>query len=591
MKKLFCCKTAFALILAILIGFASASAEAWKFGVMSDTQWIGTDDGKNPNTVAVDIIKQLNQQFIGQGVKFVIQVGDLVDSYSTDSMATTAVFRQDLYNSGIGFYPLRGNHESAQAAASQFVSVFPQTQSGGNMNMTPSSAFAVTNPDSSTQPFPSASGSIFSVGTISSTPAAPTGFTGLCYAFDYENARFVLLDQFTPTTGTSHSILDDSQVTWMDGQLSGRPGNTHAFVFGHKGIITQNHTDGLFGLPSDQPTRTNNFVFSLFNHGVRYYMGGHDHMHNRAIVASPDSFSKVQNLVLASDSSKFYIPYGSTNFAFRTVNPVTKAVSTSATVVTTTADPTQTNDYIYNVLVAGGTTRETPISQELNTVGYYIFTVDGPKVTADFYSAVVNPSPVLSSGIPVEYLISAAPAMTFAKRESFGYSTNGQEFLVGQGASYAPVQDAFANTTARILSGINGSTAADSAGRALTKTVNTGWTNGGSGAKSDVLTLWGMTDPGATSTDTFTLSMSYDPTVVVNRDRINQGFMVALNTKDENGSWVQAVDKNNGGKKKFVLGPWNKVYPLGTYGVDPNTHTAWAVINHASQFAVMENHN
>jgi hypothetical protein len=78
---------------------------------------------------------------------------------------------------------------------------------------------------------------------------------------------------------------------------------------------------------------------------------------------------------------------------------------------------------------------------------------------------------------------------------------------------------------------------------------------------------------------------------VVNRDRINQGFMVALNTKDENGSWVQAVDKNNGGKKKFVLGPWNKVYPLGTYGVDPNTHTAWAVINHASQFAVMENHN
>jgi hypothetical protein len=98
MKKLFCCKTAFALILAILIGFASASAEAWKFGVMSDTQWIGTDDGKNPNTVAVDIIKQLNQQFIGQGVKFVIQVGDLVDSYSTDSMATTAVFRQDLYN-------------------------------------------------------------------------------------------------------------------------------------------------------------------------------------------------------------------------------------------------------------------------------------------------------------------------------------------------------------------------------------------------------------------------------------------------------------------------------------------------------------
>jgi hypothetical protein len=60
MKKVCCCKIVFTLILAILIGFTSAFAESWKFGVMSDTQWIGTDDGKNPNTVAVDIIRQLN---------------------------------------------------------------------------------------------------------------------------------------------------------------------------------------------------------------------------------------------------------------------------------------------------------------------------------------------------------------------------------------------------------------------------------------------------------------------------------------------------------------------------------------------------
>jgi hypothetical protein len=580
MKKLFCCNTAFALILAILVGFTSASAEPWKFGVMSDTQWIGTDDGKNPNSVAVDIIKQLNQQFISQGVKFVIQVGDLVDSYGTNSMATTAVFRQDFYNVGIGFYPLRGNHESNAAAASQFVSVFPQTQVAGNMNSTPGSAFAVTNPDSLTQPFPSVAGSIFSVGTISSTPSAPVGFTGLCYAFDYENARFVLLDQFTPTTGTSHSILDDSQVTWMDGQLSGRMPNTHAFVFGHKAIITQNHTDGLFGLPSDQPIRTNNFVASLFNNGVRYYMGGHDHMHNRAIVASPDHTSRVQNLVLASDSSKFYIPFGSAGYTRRIVDSTTKAVSSAGTL--TAADPTQTNDYIYNVLVAGRTTRETPIAQELNTIGYYIFTVDGPRVTADFYSAVVNPT--LASG---EYLISTTPHLTFSKRETFGYSLNGEEFLAAQGQSYTDVQDRspYTGTQARILDGHNGSDVKDASGRPFVNSINTGWARKVCGISSDILSLWGLADGlGNDKADVYTLALTFDDKSVSN-EQLKHG-LVGLVSRDDHGNWVNAVDRNLGGTKKFVFGAWHPNYGLGTYGVDSHTHTAWAVINHAGEFAI-----
>jgi hypothetical protein len=57
------------------------ASQQYSFGVMADTQWTNPpgDDGKNPNSVAVDIIRQLNQQFIQDHVKFVIQVGDLVD--------------------------------------------------------------------------------------------------------------------------------------------------------------------------------------------------------------------------------------------------------------------------------------------------------------------------------------------------------------------------------------------------------------------------------------------------------------------------------------------------------------------------------
>jgi hypothetical protein len=48
------------------------------------------------------------------------------------------------------------------------------------------------------------------------------------------------------------------------------------------------------------------------------------------------------------------------------------------------------------------------------------------------------------------------------------------------------------------------------------------------------------------------------------------------------------VDNNlgDGGEKKFVVGSWKEEYGLGTYGVDPATKTAWAVINYNGDFAV-----
>ena len=61
-----------------------------------------------------------------------------------------------------------------------------------------------------------------------------------------------------------------------------------------------------------------------------------------------------------------------------------------------------------------------------------------------------------------------------------------------------------------------------------------------------------------------------------------------LATTTANGTWVNAVDMNYGGTRKFVYGPWSSEYKLGTYGVDPSTNTAWAVINYNSDFAVAQ---
>jgi len=535
--------------LCILAG--AAHAAPWKFGVIADTQWIGADDGRNPWTCAVDIINQVNRRFIEERVKLVVAVGDLADK-STDSaigkaaLDTRVTYTQALYNAGIGFFPLRGNHDGTAAAAVEFLRIFPQTQNGLNNN-TPPDAFITTPDDAETRPV-GRTGATFYRGSGVTSPSA--SLKGLSYAFRYGNATFVLLDQFTPPDGSANSI--DAQQGWITRVLKGRPQDTHAFVFGHKGLITENHVDVLFGKdPASDPAGQDAFITALAGSGGRYYLAGHDHMHDRTRVTTTDgAAAHVTQIICASDSSKFYIP----------------------------AIPS--NDDRYNV-PAFGRRRQTPLGQELNTVGYYIFTVDGPRVTVDYYSAPVNPKP--ASG---ECAISTTPTLSFNKRETFGYSLNGKEFLIAQGQPYTVVEDSFSRTTARILSGANGSTGRDGSGRPFVKAVDTGWVRKTTATRSDILSLWGMGGSlGEDRTDVFTLSMTYDPRSLRTGKAKGNGPVVGAG---DGGTWVNAVDKNRGGPKQFIPGPWKAEYGLGTYGVDPDTQTAWAVIDHGGDFAVVE---
>ena len=207
MKSITLRKTIAALLLSMLMA-ASASAATWKFGVMADTQWIGADDGRSPSSVPVDIIKVLNQQFINKGVQFVIQLGDLCDNGSVFAGGTTsageetrAAFAQDLFNAGIGFFPFRGNHDSSVAAATEFQRIYPQTQTG-IMNSTPADVFTDYNPDAALQPFPTVTGSTFTLGSNFSSPlnvttgtgATANSLVGLTYSFDYGNSHFVGVD-------------------------------------------------------------------------------------------------------------------------------------------------------------------------------------------------------------------------------------------------------------------------------------------------------------------------------------------------------------------------------------------------------------
>lgn len=533
-------------------GTDATSGRPWKFGVMADTQWKTNLDGLNPGTCAVGIINLLNAQFAHHGVSLVVQCGDLVDKEvlgTARTMPVRAQAAEALYDCGIGFFPLRGNHESSAVAAGEFQTLYPQAQGLG------ARTFGASNFSS---PF--------------------EGLKGLSYSFDVNNVRFVMLDQFTRTdgTGTDANVNIIDQLDWIETAVNARDkATTHAFVFSHKNLIGQNHVDCLFGSdPSQNADARNRFIGSLGGNGVRYALGGHDHMHHRSIVASPDGNASVKQVICSSNSYKFYTPWA----------PQYPA---------TLADPgyigTQGNDVYFD-----NPPREQTIAQEIMSIGYYIFTVDGPRVTVDFYAT--------TAGQPFNTLdghaLAATPVgpLAFYKRDSWGYSLNGREFVVAEGGDLSIVGDTYMDTTASLLGGTNGSTSTNSDGRKNVKTVNTGWSMGDDVhlAVSEVLHLWGLNEnldlwdntqtgllpdsAAPTKTDTFALSMTFRGGLHVSR--------LGIAAKAADGGWVNAVDLNAGGTPTFVNGPWNPSYGLGTWGVDARTHTAWAVVNHQGEFAV-----
>ncbi len=115
-------------------------------------------------------------------------------------------------------------------------------------------------------------------------------------------------------------------------------------------------------------------------------------------------------------------------------------------------------------------------------------------------------------------MIQTTPALSFVKAETFGYSLNGKEFLVCQAgqekcnSSYTQVADTYKGTTAKILSGTNGSKAQDFKQNAHSsrRLTPAGLTRAANSA-SNILTLWGMADLNSDRTDVYTLSLSSKP--------------------------------------------------------------------------------
>jgi hypothetical protein len=547
------------------------ASQAWSFGVIADTQWDQIDDGYNPGTTAAYIIKQVDQQFIQAGVKFVIAVGDTVNLSSKANIDTRALYAQDLYNAGIGFYPLRGNHETSSDpnylnSGPEFRYVYPQIADGVN-NLTPAGITTALIPaaDLANNPPAARGGKAFSVGSAFTEPAAiNTAHKSVSYAFRYNNATLMLLDPFDVNGNFYNSTLPQQQA-WITATLSSRPAATHAFVFAHKNLLGGAHKDNLFGGPiaPDDPgdgsgmdllklssaemdaltakkNAENAFMASLQANQVFYLFTGHDHNFTASLITSPDGKSKLHQVINQSDSSKFYTP----------VTPVSL--------------------------------NEAPLIQDLGRIGYTLVTIDGPRVRIDYYGDATGGGAYGSNG----------GRFPFIRIASLSYSLNGKETIVPQGRSYqmsddttlaASLEPGFKGTSMSILAGTNGSSAKTITGKALVGSVETAWSAASPGLASDVLSLSGIGDvTSGPAADIYVLSMNYTPGV--NPGPQNGSF--GLISRDAKGVWVIAAATARGGNMKYIPGPWDSSDSLGTYGVDPATHTAWAVLNTTGDFAV-----
>jgi hypothetical protein len=550
-----------------------APTTSFKFGVMGDTQWtydLSDPLGQNPETVAVSFINQMNQEFINHEVEFVIQVGDLTNYGYDAAIHARAVAAQDLYDAGIGYFPMRGNHEpwgdifgamvNNQEAIPAIQANFPQNQGLG------ANTGGATNFSSPTSVDPA-------------YPNFNTEMAGISYAFDYNDgdgnsATFVIFD--TWETASIHSATFSkwygppynftlpypygypmsAQQDWISDRLdAGTRGTNHAFVFSHQPLIASNHEDSPFGFLDEHLDDQNLFYSELVANDVAFYISGHDHLHDLSMVKSPDGLSSVSQVISTPSCPKFYYPDYST--------PEWR----------------------------GQKYRRSVVSTEYNNTGYYIYTVEGPMVTCDWYADATGNWVAGSrpnrwpQGHPNELLLET-PDFNFVLKESYKFSTNGKVFAVPQGASYGIVSDVFGGTSVRLAktnaaTGVECATCADPTTKTipLAKRIVTGWKYQTAGLVSNILILDGMNKGVATPTS--------DPYLLIMKTGTSANIDMKIVALNGTGTWVDAATLTQAGQT-FVAGGPDTSFALGSYGFNEATNEGWAVLDYDGTFAIRQ---
>ena len=238
-----------ALVLATIAQAPSSRthAQSFTFAVTCDMRYYsGTDyDASQYFRGAVEAIDAL-----GQG-DFMISPGD-IDPLEDVYWTITAVLGQDYV-----WYPAVGNHELPGNGH--------EDREGDNMKWLNRYDYGDVNP-------------------------GPAGSPVTTYSFDYENAHFTVLNEYSDVDGddVTSGDIPDHLYDWLEADLQATE-KTHVFVIGHEPAYPQPDADNgrvrHLGDSLDQyPATRDRFWRLLKDQGVRAYICGHTHNYSTVML-------------------------------------------------------------------------------------------------------------------------------------------------------------------------------------------------------------------------------------------------------------------------------------------------------------------
>jgi predicted alpha-1,2-mannosidase len=510
---------------------------AVRFGVIPDTQ--GSTSG-----VPVDEASAVANQLISQAPDFVIHVGDVTDGNSSDGDTKLAeleylkeVLVTPLAEEGIGFYPVRGNHDSnaynnTSSDVSAWAAAFPYLFEGENPLVDPTDV-------------------------PGGSEAAPN-YSNFCYVYSpNDNMFFVSVDQWN---GGNDDSNYSNWVTDKFAEIRSEYPDAHIFGYSHSGLFALSLHPAMTEFVS---TGADPYIEAGKTYEIDGWFSGHNHIYDRsmAINLNDDNKPYMFDFTAGSASEKFY-----------------------------SLSRTPADDQHLNCLVDSTATDGQPIA-------YLLVNIVGPFVQIETYMSPDSDGNGTFDDWSVwdAYTYSRnGLQFTVAAEENYNERNirdSAPDETAYIGTSVAIIDGINSDTTTHTANGTDFT---------QYRNITTGWwtreewhDEDERNVVSDIVSIHGMrNDSEYNRSDIYTLSLSYDASLLSDA-QISELRLVAFldeDTTDEDvGDWLDAATAtlaNEINSEPLLRAP-STDDALGAWGIDVENQIVWARLDYQGDFAIV----